>query len=83
MPERERVDTAAGAAWLESGGTDWWLVYDAEEGRQPVGNVFEHGTHINEPAYSWAAGAADSRDAAEGVEPSREDAVAAVLRSNA
>jgi hypothetical protein len=78
----ERVDTAAGTAWLENGGTDWWLVYEQEEGGpQPLGNVFEHGTNINEPSYSWSAGPAGATTG-EGVEATREEAVAAVLRAN-
>jgi hypothetical protein len=77
---REQINTQAGTGWLESGGTDWWLVYESETAPQPLGTVFEHGKHINEPSYSWSAGPSDDTTG-DGKEASREEAVAAVLRA--
>jgi hypothetical protein len=69
---------------LEAHDPDWWLVYAAEGSPQALGVVFEHGTYINEPAYSWATGTTDRPTGdGEGVEPTREEAVAAVLRASA
>jgi len=77
---RERLDTPAGAAWLESEGTDWWLVYPSEEARQAIGNVFEHGRETGDLRYSWSSGPSDSPKG-DSVEATKSDAVAMVLRS--
>jgi hypothetical protein len=77
---RERIDTPKGPASLESGGTDWWLVYPTEEAHQPIGNVFEHGRETGDLKYSWSSGPSDAPKG-DSVEATKTAAVAMVLRS--